>query len=249
MQILKSPKDKFIYDSITLENNLDALLIQNKEDSLAYVSLAVDVGSFQNEEVEGLAHFLEHMLFMENKKYPEEDFYHKFITENGGSSNAYTAETHTCYYFEIADNALEEALDVFSGFFISPLLNEDAVDREINAVNSEHEKNILNDGWRNEKILFSIQNDNNYFDFHTGSNETLKIKKIHSKVKNFFKKYYSANIMKLVIMSSREIKEQKKLIRQYFSDIPNNNVIIDYKFDEILKKSNIIKIVPVNEIK
>jgi insulysin len=247
MQILQSPKDRFIYDSITLKNDLEALFIQNKDDSMAYVCLTVDVGSFKNGEVLGIAHFLEHMLFMGNSKYPEEDFYHKFITENGGSSNAYTAGTHTCYYFSIADHALEKGLDVFSGFFTSPLLKEDAVDREINAVNSEHEKNILNDMWRTEKILCTIQEDDcSFFNFHTGSNETLRIKDIHDKVTDFFHKYYSANIMKLAIMSKREISEQKELIKKYFSDIKNNNVIIDYDYNFVLKKSNIIKLVPVN---
>jgi len=62
-------------------------------------------------EIPGLAHFLEHMLFLGTEKYPEENEYHKFLAENGGSSNAYTGRDHTCYYFESAPKALEPALD------------------------------------------------------------------------------------------------------------------------------------------
>lgn len=36
----------------------------------------------------------------------------------------------------------------FAQFFLTPLFTESAVDREVNAVNSEHEKNLQNDYWR-----------------------------------------------------------------------------------------------------
>lgn len=44
----------------------------------------------------------------------------------------------TNYHFDIATDAFEEALDMFAQFFISPLFNENAVDREMLAVDSEH---------------------------------------------------------------------------------------------------------------
>lgn len=55
--------------------------------------------------------------------------------------------TSTNYYFDIAPDALEGALDRFSGFFIEPLFNEDCTEREIKAVDSEHKKNLQNDMW------------------------------------------------------------------------------------------------------
>jgi len=39
-------------------------------------------------------------------------------------------------------------LDRFAQFFISPLISEDGVEREINAVNNENSKNLLTDAWR-----------------------------------------------------------------------------------------------------
>ena len=42
-------------------------------------------------DVEGLAHFNEHMLFLGTKKYPKEDSFEEFLSANGGASNAYTA--------------------------------------------------------------------------------------------------------------------------------------------------------------
>ena len=93
------------------------------------------------DELPGLAHFLEHMLFLGTEKYPEEDAYSRFIHEHGGSDNAYTTEEFTNYYFDVAPAHLADALDHFSQFFIAPLFTESATDRELNAVNSEHSRN------------------------------------------------------------------------------------------------------------
>lgn len=40
--------------------------------------------------VQGLSHYLEHMLFMGSKKYPDENEYDAYISNNGGMANAYT---------------------------------------------------------------------------------------------------------------------------------------------------------------
>ena len=112
----------------------------------SYVSIGINIGSFANpKNYEGLAHFLEHMLFMGSKKYPDENYYNTRLNEMGGYSNAYTAEMETIYYFSVFDNGMEEMLDIFSRFFIDPLFKEDSVKREMNAVNSEYMKNINSD--------------------------------------------------------------------------------------------------------
>lgn len=60
------------------------------------------VGSLSDPaELPGLAHFLEHMLFYASERYPEEDEYSKFISEHGGSTNAYTAAEDTNYHFSV----------------------------------------------------------------------------------------------------------------------------------------------------
>lgn len=86
-------------------------------------------------------------MFMGTKTYPSENEYSKYLSSNNGASNAWTAMTSTNYFFDVAPEALEGALDRFSGFFIEPLFAEDCTEREINAVNSEHKKNIQHDLW------------------------------------------------------------------------------------------------------
>ena len=71
-------------------------------------------------EVNGLAHFCEHMLFLGTEKYPEENYYSKKIASGGGQKNAATSEDYTQFYFDIKNEKFEEALDPFSQFFKTP---------------------------------------------------------------------------------------------------------------------------------
>ena len=95
----------------------------------------------------GLAHFLEHMLFLGTEKYPQENEYAEFIQNNGGRHNAYTSLTNTNYYFDISNEAFSEALDRFSQFFKKPLLSESSTEREMNAVDSEYNQSLQSDAW------------------------------------------------------------------------------------------------------
>lgn len=105
-----------------------------------------------------MAHFLEHMLFLGTEKYPKDDEYQKFISANGGSSNAYTSMEETVYYFDVLSSKLEPALDRFAQFFIAPLFTEDATNREMNAVNSENQKNLQVDSWRSFQLIKHLSN-------------------------------------------------------------------------------------------
>ena len=137
------------YRQINLENGIKVLLVSNPKTEQAAMAMNVHVGSYSDpDEYPGLAHFLEHMLFMGTKSYPDEDAYERMLEEHNGNYNAYTDDTRTVFYFEIHHQALTKILPLFAGFFTEPLMSKDAVSREMNAVHSEHEKNLQSDYWR-----------------------------------------------------------------------------------------------------
>jgi insulysin len=96
----------------------------------------------------GLAHFCEHLLFMGTRAFPSETEYKHYINSHGGSSNAYTSTTDTCYHFSVGSAHLRGAIERFAGFFHSPLFDPSCTLRELNAVDSEHRKNALSDVYR-----------------------------------------------------------------------------------------------------
>jgi nardilysin len=78
----------------------------------AAIALAVAVGSWEDPpHVQGLAHFLEHMLFMGSEKYPQENALDSYLSEHGGSTNAHTEREYTCYEVDVLPDFLSGALD------------------------------------------------------------------------------------------------------------------------------------------
>ncbi|KAG6487992.1 hypothetical protein ZIOFF_056750 [Zingiber officinale] len=230
IEILKPRCDKREYRRIVLANSLEALIISDPETDKAAASMNVSVGSFSDPDgLEGLAHFLEHMLFYASKKYPVEDSYSKFITEHGGSTNAYTASEHTNYHFDVNVDSFEEALDRFAQFFISPLMSPDATLREIKAVDSENQKNLLSDGWRMSQLQKHLSSRNHpYHKFGTGNWNTLEVQpKLNGldtrlELIKFYEKNYSANLMHLVVYAREGLDAIQSLVEQKFCDIQNS---------------------------
>lgn len=141
--IIKSKSDKCTYKHITLPNKLQALLIHDPEADKSAAALDVKVGcSLDPRPLYGVAHFLEHMLFMGTEKYPDESEYSKFIENNGGMNNAYTSLTDTNYHLDISNDAFEEALERFSDFFKGPTFKQESTEREMNAVDSEYNQSL-----------------------------------------------------------------------------------------------------------
>ena len=136
--INKSPSDPRSYETFFLNNGIEVITISDANLAVSAATLSVGVGAYQDpENAQGIAHFLEHMIFMGSEKYKEPNEYMKFISENGGDTNAFTAAEQTTYLFSINNNKFEEALDRLASSIKEPLLNGDMVEKEINAVNSE----------------------------------------------------------------------------------------------------------------
>lgn len=161
----KHELDQRTYRRFTMDNQLKVLLVHDPDLNQSSVAMDVAVGSLSDpKHTQGLAHFLEHMLFLGTKKYPEEGEFGKFLRSRAGYFNAYTAGHHTNYHFQIHHDAFEGAIDRFSQFFISPLFSPEFSIREIQAVHNEHKKNILDDGWRQHHLLNTFLTPNTLLD-------------------------------------------------------------------------------------
>jgi len=225
VEVLKSPNDERDYRYLELENGLKALLISDAKADKSAAALSVYRGSFDDpEDRPGLAHFLEHMLFIGTEKYPEPDAYFKFVQSNGGSSNAYTAADHTNYFFDVQPEAFREGLDRFAQFFISPLFSKEYVDREKNAVNSEYQLQIKQDGWRGFAVQKVAVNPEHPFSrFNIGTLETLD-GDVHGALLDFFENNYSANQMSLVVLTPESLDDIESYVVPMFSEVENRNL-------------------------
>ncbi|VDO05686.1 unnamed protein product [Rodentolepis nana] len=192
-------------------------------------ALAVHVGSFSDpKEAQGLAHFLEHMVFMGSEKYPRENDFDDYVCHRDGSLNAFTDGDYTTFYFEIQRNYFKEALDRFAQFFISPLLRKDCVDRELEAVDSEFELSKVSESCRLSHLITQLSKaDSPYASFMCGNRISLKEipdsagTNIYELLRKFQCHYYNASLMTLAIESKDTLDSLETLVEGIFSSVPN----------------------------
>ena len=179
-KIIKSPNDKCEYYYNMLPNGLRYILISNKEFDKSAVALDVYIGAADDpKEYQGLAHCLEHVIFLGTKKYPIASSFDDFLNYNSGSSNANTSLDHTNYHYEISHEQLENSIDRFSQFFIQPLFSEELISKELNAIDSEFRLDIRDDSNKLLSLyLFEGYKDSNFNTFMTGNLDTLQKKEI-----------------------------------------------------------------------
>ncbi|KAJ2800369.1 metalloprotease [Coemansia guatemalensis] len=220
----QSAKDKRDYRLVRLPNNMVVICISDVNAKTAAVSLSVGAGSFANpSDTLGLAHLLEHMLFLGSAKYPEDGGLDAFITNNSGWCNAYTSGASTNYIFDFDNGVLDEALDRISSCFIEPLLRADAIGRETNVVDSEYQSKLTNDYRRQFVLQASLSNPNHpYSRFRTGNCSTLDSsdpESLRKKVVEFYNRYYSADIIKLVVSGNYSLDELTEMAVARFSAV------------------------------
>jgi insulysin len=217
VDVIKNAIDKRDYRVLTLPNGLRALLISDPDTDLAAAAMNVNVGYFSDPpDRAGLAHFLEHMLFLGTEKYPEADAYREFITRHGGRINAFVGAENTVYFFDIDRNRLEDAFDRFAQFFVAPLFDEEYVQREMNAIDSEFRMGIREDSRRlNDVFRETVNPEHPYAKFSVGSLATLEDREddpVRDAVIEFYERHYSAGIMTLAVVGADPVERLAEMV-------------------------------------
>jgi secreted Zn-dependent insulinase-like peptidase len=224
-----SPNDTNLYRYLTLSNGIRVLLIHDANAQKSAAALAVNVGHFDDpSDREGLAHYLEHMLFLGTEKYPKVGEFQSYISQHGGSNNAWTGTEHTCFFFDVTPSAFDNALDRFSQFFTAPLFNSEALDKERQAVESEYKLKLNDDSRRLYQVHKEVVNQQHPFSkFSVGNLETLGDRNgesIRDEIIDFHYQQYSADLMTLAVVGPQELDQLEQWCCEKFSSIPNHHL-------------------------
>ncbi|XP_017048682.1 nardilysin [Drosophila ficusphila] len=242
----KSEGDPKLYRTLSLSNGLRAMLISDPyidnqvsseslgssaesfHGKLAACAVLVDVGSFSEpREYQGLAHFVEHMMFMGSEKFPVENEFDSFVTKSGGFSNAHTENEETCFYFEVDESHLDKSMDIFMNLIKAPLMLSDSMNRERSAVQSEFEQTFMSDDVRRDQILASLASDDyphgtfswgNLKSLQEGVDDT----QLHQALHLFRRNHYGANRMIVAIQAQLSLDELEELLVRHCADIPKS---------------------------
>jgi len=228
MAVRKPLTDRREYTHTAFDSGLRVLAVSDPDAEKSSFAVAVEAGSLEDPpDFQGLAHFCEHMLFLGSAKYPDKEEFSKQLALFGGDHNAYTASEQTVYYNEVGNDGFKRGLDIFAQFFIAPSFDEDMVDKEIHAVDSEHKKNQPDTQRRLWHLLRSKANpENPMHQFSTGDLNTLKTqpekdgKSLVDALKVFHSASYCARRLHLVLVANRTSEDLLQLAHDSFDEVP-----------------------------
>ncbi len=228
----KTVNDNRNISGIILDNGIKIILISDNDINKSICCVGVGAG-YLHDEFEGTAHFLEHLLFMGNEKYPEQNDYTSYVQSCGGSFNAFTADYITMYYLELDTSFFKKGVEMLSWFFKKPLLDMKHINSEMEIINSEHEKNILDDAWIMDDIFKNfIKNDSKYKKFGTGNIKSLQgITK--DDIFKFYNKYYTTDNLYVCVIDSKPIDKMIEEFVPLFDSIENRSCLnSDKRFEK-----------------
>ena len=214
-----------MYEALVLSNGLRVVLISDSTTDKAAASLDLDVGSGSDpDDREGLAHLLEHMLFLGTDRYPTAGEYQEFVRSRGGNHNAYTSVDHTNYYFDIEASHLAGALDRFARFFVAPTLDSQLIASERSVVQAEYSSKQEADGrriWVARRQALDPAHPQ--AGFAVGSEETLADRpgdRVADDLQAFYLQHYHAGRMVLAVLGKEPLKDLEGMVRARFDDVP-----------------------------
>tara|TARA_B100000767_G_scaffold134313_1_gene127447 strand:+ start:178 stop:1488 length:1311 start_codon:yes stop_codon:yes gene_type:complete len=224
-----------------LENGLHIILHQDNSAPVISTVLQYHVGSKDEDEgIKGFAHLFEHMLGQETKNMDSGDWF-KIYRSRGGSGNASTSVDLTSYYVTLPSNSLELALWRYSEIMLHPVIDQKTIDVQREAVKEEKRQRDNQPYARFYQYLKE-----NLFEAHPytypliGFIEDLDNSSLEDFL-SFKEKFYAPSNAVFVIAGDIDIDETKKLVAEYFNEIPNkgDKPIKDYPSEELFKEMRV----------
>ncbi len=218
---LSGQLNKIDFNEYDLDNGLHVILHQDKATPIVVVSVMYHVGS-KNERTDrtGFAHFFEHLLFEGSENIERGEFF-QYITNAGGSNNAYTSQDKTYYYELLPSNQLELGLWLESERMLHAKVDIKGVETQREVVKEERRQRVENQpyGTFQENAMKLAFKDHPYQWTPIGSMEHLNAATEQDYI-DFYNDFYTPNNAVLSIAGDIDIEETKKLINKYFSTIP-----------------------------
>ena len=204
-----------------LDNGLHIILHQDNSAPVVSTVLQYHVGSKDEYTgIKGFAHLFEHMLGKETKNMKSGEWY-KIYRSRGGNGNASTSVDLTSYYVTLPSNSLELALWRYSEIMLHPVIDQETIDVQREAVKEEKRQRDNQPYGRFYQYLKE-----NFFEVHPykfpiiGFIEDLDGSSLED-FKDFKEKFYSPSNAVFVIAGDIDIDQTKKLVSYYFDEVPD----------------------------
>lgn len=227
-----------MYKKKTLQNGLRLILSPLHETKAVTVLVLVGVGSrYEEKNINGITHFIEHMLFKGTKKRPTSLDITKELDGVGASYNAFTSKDHTGYYIKIASDKIELAFDLLSDMIFNSKFEAKEIKKEKGVIIEEI--NMYED---NPLLYISHLFEETVFGAHplgwriSGPKEVIK-KVSKEQILDYKDNFYRPNNMVVTVAGRFGEKEINTLIDKYFVKEGGSKKIKQPKKVKITQKS------------
>jgi predicted Zn-dependent peptidase len=209
------------YQVHTLSNGI-RILHKHSPSAITHCCFVVNAGSRDEpENKEGLAHFIEHLLFKETEKRSTNQILNR-LELVGADLNAYTTKEYTCVHASLLRQHLERTVDLFQDILFHSTFPQEELEKERGVILDEiasyldQPDEAIQDDF--EELLFK---DHALGKNILGTTETVAVLNKND-IGQFMAANYSTAEMIFAVFGDHDLKKLIKLAEKYFSDIPAN---------------------------
>jgi predicted Zn-dependent peptidase len=209
-----------MYTKTKLKNGLRIIIVPQKEAKTATVLVLVKTGSkYEEKEISGISHFLEHMLFKGTEKRKEPKDVAEVLDKIGGEYNAFTGEEYTGYYAKVDEAHFDVALDWVSDIFLNSKLPSKEVEKErgviIEEINMYKDNPMMyvDQVWK--EVLYGDQPAGR---FEAGTAETVS-RISRDQILEYINSQYSSESVIVCVAGKIKERETIRKIKHYFGKI------------------------------
>ena len=211
----------------TLANGLTLVTIEMPHLHTLEITLFIRAGlRFENERNNGISHFLEHMLFRGNRKYPDSIALNLEFEKIGRDLRASTLSEYTYYGFSPHYEQLERGMELFGEFFSEPTFPCIELEREIILEECLEDLNAEGEDVEINNLACRLLYDQNPLALPIiGKEESIKRIDV-DQLKTYFEKKYSPENMILVGAGAISHDQFLELARRYFEPLPRRGRVV-----------------------
>lgn len=208
------------YDIFKLENGLKVLLIRGEDTQISGAAISISGGRMSTpEQLQGLPHLLEHIVFLGSNTYPGTSNWHEFINQHVGWSNGSTLSDLTRFQFQLKNDGLKEGLIRLNAMLFHPSINARTIKIGLSEVDKEFTSKKENDWQGILSVLRAATNPKHPGSkFGIGNTQSLQASssQLKAALKNYQAQYYVPRNMTLAVYTHSELPEMRQFIENVF---------------------------------
>ncbi len=228
-------------ERIVLKNGLRVLFVKKPKSPSTTVLVLVETGSqYETKEINGISHFLEHLVFKGTTKRPRAGMISAELDGLGAQYNAFTSQEYTGYWAKVESSKTATALELVSDLYLNPTFDEEEMNKErgviIEELNMYEDTPMRKVGDYFNELLYGDQPAG----WDIGGTADVIRKVTKQQVIDYRTKHYVPGKTIVVVAGDFSPKKMQKDIERYFGSLKKGPIINQEKTEEHQKSPAVL---------